>query len=108
VWVDFSVPSIFLFLLFLSIVSFFGIRLRQMARELVIVEKKESFTQAFFDFFGLPILKVGQWISLNFARINIFVFILDFLIEAPLKLVFEVLEDWFSFVREKKEEIIES
>ncbi|MBU0731795.1 hypothetical protein KKC88_02845, partial [Patescibacteria group bacterium] len=46
VWVDFSVPSIFLFLLFLSIVSFFGIRLRQMARELVIVEKKESFTQA--------------------------------------------------------------
>ncbi|MFH1536657.1 MAG: hypothetical protein ABID45_01570, partial [Patescibacteria group bacterium] len=65
-------------------------------------------SQAFIDFFSLPILKVGQWISLNFAKINIFVFVLDFIIEAPLKLVFEVLEDWFSFVREKKEEIIES
>lgn len=108
VFFDFSAPSIFLFLLFLCIVSFFGIRLRQMARELIMVEKKESFSQAVIDFFGLPILKVGQWISLNFAKINIFVFVLDFLIEAPLKLVFEVLEDWFSFVREKKEEIIES
>ena len=105
---DFSVPSIFLFLLFLCIVSFFGIRLRQMARELNIIEKKESFLQAVIDFFSLPILKVGQWISLNFAKINVFVFVLDFIIEAPLKLVFEVLEDWFSFVREKKEEIIES
>ncbi|MFH1781865.1 MAG: hypothetical protein ABH835_04620 [Patescibacteria group bacterium] len=108
VLLDFSVPSIFLFILFLCIVSFFGIRLRQISQELNMIERKESVSNAIVDFFFLPILKVGQWISVNFSKINIFVFILDFIIEAPLKLIFEVLEDWFSFVREKKDEIVDA
>jgi len=32
---------------------------------------------------------------------------LDFLIEIPLKNIIEVFEEWTSFLREKKEEVVE-
>ncbi len=33
--------------------------------------------------------------------------ILDFIIEAPLKSIIGVFEEWTSFIKEKKEEIVE-
>ena len=60
------------------------------------------------DFFAIPILSVGHWISAKFAKINIFVFIMDFIIEAPFKVVIEIIEEWIGFVKEKKDEIQEN
>jgi len=53
----------------------------------------------------LPFLKVGQFVSEKISKINIFVFILDFIIEAPFQVFLEVIEDWFAFLKQKKEEI---
>ena len=64
-----------------------------------------SFSYALVDFFSLPILRVGQWLSTSISRINIFIFIFDFIIEAPFKLFLNVLEEWFAFMKEKKEEL---
>ena len=38
--------------------------------------------------------------------LGFFIFIFDFIKEAPFKLIFEVVEEWISFVRKRKEEII--
>jgi len=55
------------------------------------------------DFFTLPILRVGQRLSQAVSQLNIFIFLFDFLFEAPFKLFLNVLEDWLGFMREKKE-----
>ncbi|MFA6429091.1 MAG: hypothetical protein WCV84_01165 [Patescibacteria group bacterium] len=99
-WVSSSI-----FILFLCLVSFFAFRLRVSARESVVVDRKDTLLNVLLDFFSLPILRVGQWLSSSISRINIFVFLFDFIIEAPLKLLLNVLEEWFAFMKEKKEEI---
>ena len=102
---QFNVISMLLFLFFLSIVSFVGLRIRIITQELVVVSQRESAFSVLVDFFTLPIVSVGRWISERAPRINLFVFILDFLIEAPFKISIQFIEDWIAFMREKKEEI---
>lgn len=103
--IGFHITSIGLFLLFLSMVSFFGIKIRQSAKELIVLDNKESITTLPFDLLVLPLIRAGRWISLNFSRVNMFVFILDVIIEAPFKALIEVFEEWLAFLREKKEEV---
>lgn len=103
--VGFSVLSILLFLVFLSVVSFFGVRIRNYARELIVLRKKENLLGELFDFITLPFIRLGRFLSLNFSKINIFVFILDFIIEAPLKIILQAIEEWLAFFKEKKEDL---
>ncbi|MBU1166807.1 hypothetical protein KKC60_00155, partial [Patescibacteria group bacterium] len=101
----FNVVSILLFLLFLSIVSFFGIKIRHTSKELMVIDRKENVVSFVFDLMVLPIVRAGRFISLNFSRINVFVFIMDVIIEAPFKSLIEIFEQWLTFLREKKEEV---
>jgi hypothetical protein len=101
--IEFTWVAAAIFFFFLSVVSFFGYRLRQGAREIMVIRPKERLSSTIIDFFSLPVLRVGQWLSVTVSRINVFVFIFDFLIEAPFKLFLNVMEDWLSFMREKKE-----
>lgn len=102
---DFNLVSGLFFLMFLSIVSFFGIRNRERARELIVITEKEGVVSAIVDFFSIPILQAGRFISLNFSKINIFAFIFDFILEAPFKSLVEIIDDFAAFIKEKKEEI---
>lgn len=103
--IGFSWVAIIILLFFLSVVGFFAYRIRATAKELAIIRERESGTILIFDFFGLPFLRVGQWLSSTVRSINVFLFVFDFLIEAPLKFVFVGIEDWFAFLREKREEL---
>ncbi|MBI3620204.1 hypothetical protein HY214_03630 [Candidatus Roizmanbacteria bacterium] len=102
---NFNYISDLLFIFFVSVVSFFGYRVAQIAKEYRL-PKKESFFTPFADFFFMPILSLGKFFSSEIARLNFFIVVLDFLIEAPFKLIFEVVEEWIAFVRARKEEII--
>jgi hypothetical protein len=103
--IDFTWVATLVFFFFLCVVSFFAYRLRQTAREIVVIKPKERLTTSIIDFFSIPILRAGHWLSVSISRINIFVFIFDFLFEAPFKIFLNVLEEWFSFMKEKKEEL---
>lgn len=103
--IHFTPISTLIFLLFLSIVSFFGIRVRLLAKELVVVDQRESIFTVMFDFVTLPILQVGRWISLRVPKINVLIFFLDVIIEAPFKAFLEASEGFFGFLKEKREEI---
>jgi len=104
---NFNILSGLLFIFFLTIVSFFGFRLRNLAKQLSVVPRKDNFLSFLVDFFSLPIIRVGRFFSTNFAKINIFLFLLDFLIETPFKMLVEFLEKTVSFINDKREEIIE-
>ena len=103
--VGFTWISSTIFIFFLCVVSFFGFRLRATAREVIVVERKQGVTATIADFFFLPILRMGQWLSRSISRLNVFLFVFDFLFEAPFKLFLTVLEEWFAFLKEKKEEL---
>ena len=104
-YLNFTPVSMVIFLLFLTIVSFFGIRVRLLAKELLVVDQKESFFTVLFDFFTVPILQVGRWISLRAPKINVLIFFFDVIIEAPFKAFLQAVEGFFGFLREKREEI---
>lgn len=101
----FNILSTILFLFFFSLVTFFGIKIRQSVRELLVVERQGGIIGSLFDFFMLPVVRVGRWISLQSPKVNIFIFFLDFIVEAPFKLAIEMIEGWVAFIREKKEEL---
>jgi len=101
----FSWVSIIIFLFFLTLISFFSIRIRKGVRDLMVVEEKENILNIFIVIFYMPILTVGKWLSENFSRVNVFVFIMDFIIEAPFKVFVEITEQWTKYVQERKDEM---
>ncbi len=104
IMIKFNLISIVLFVVFLSLVFYLGWRAQNLKRELILKEK-ETFLGIIALFFALPIIKLGEWISRKFSRYNIFIYILDFLIESPFKFVLKFLEKWIFYTKEKKEEI---
>lgn len=101
----FNPLSIGFFLFFLSLVAYFGIRIRNTRRELVLIESQRGFLFILGDILFLPLIRVGRWVSMRAPKVNIFLFFFDFIIEAPFKATFEIIENWLAFLREKREEI---
>lgn len=101
----FGIVSGGLFLFFLSVVSFFAYRIRLNAREYMAIGQSHGLVAGLIDIFAVPFLQMGHWISSRFAKINIFLFMFDFIIEAPFKAFVEVAEEWIWFLKQKKEEI---
>lgn len=101
----FNVFSQAIFLMFLSLIAFAGVRLRQRSKELTVLEEKATALSGLFDFFAFPIIQTGKWLSRQLARYNVIVIILTALVEMPLQIFIEFLEQWRYFLKEKKEEI---
>jgi len=102
---NFGILSIVIFLIFISLISFAGVKLKERSRELEVIQKKESILMAFIDFFSLPIIRVGKWLSSQWARYNVIIIAINFLIDMPFQSFVEFLEQWRAFLKEKKEEI---
>ena len=71
----------------------------------MIIGTKETVLEVLFDFFALPFLRAGSISSAGLSRFNVLVLIITLLVEAPFQTILEVLEEWISFAREKKEEV---
>jgi hypothetical protein len=104
---DFGLLGSSLFLFFLSLVTFVGLRLRARARTYFVVRRSTSLAGSLFWFLVSPIVEVGRWVSNKFARYNVFLFFFDIVLEAPIKAVTYGLEEWFRFARERSEDMIE-
>ncbi|NQV90650.1 hypothetical protein HQ487_04600 [Candidatus Uhrbacteria bacterium] len=102
---DFNTLSIAFFIFFLSLVAYFGLRIRNTLRELVVVDMSRGFFGTVADILFLPIIRAGRWVALRAPRVNIFLFFFDFIIEAPFKAAIDIVESWLAFLREKRDEI---
>jgi len=103
----FNFFSSLIFVLFLTLVSFFGIRIRRPVNDIMAVERRDSLLGVVIDFVTLPFVNIGRWLSTKFSKFNFLAFFLDFIIEAPFKLLVEIFEDLFSFYKEKKEDMMQ-
>lgn len=104
---NFSIFGVVIFFFFLSLVMLFAYRVRYNATQLKVEGEKEGFFSHLASYLTLPFLNLGFLLSKGLSKINFFTIILDFLIEVPLKNIIEIFEEWTSFLREKKEEVVE-
>jgi len=101
--IHFNWVSIIIFLFFLAFVSFFSVLTTKGIKDLIIVDRRENIFTFLLDLFYMPIILVGRWLSGEFAKINVFIFLFDFVIEAPFKVLVEIAEDWTKYVRERRD-----
>jgi len=101
---DFNVVSQFVFTFFLAIVSFLAYRISLLAN-VYRVGDKQGLGTLLSDFLFMPVIRVGRQLTTSIAQINIFLYLFDFFIEAPFKLLFAFFDQWFYYLRGKSEEL---
>lgn len=104
---DFTLLGMIIFFMFLSLVTLFAYRVRFNATQLKAESDQENIVSHITNYLMLPFLNTGFYLSKGLAKINFFSVFLDFIIEAPLKSIIEIFEEWTSFMREKREEVVE-
>jgi len=105
IYLKFNIISILLFFLFVSIVSFFAFRIRNIALELAMRRAKDDAITSAMELIFLPFIRIGKYMSDRFAAFNPLILALDFLIEAPLKTVIKIFNSWLKFINSKKEDL---
>lgn len=101
---NFNWVGILLFGLFLALVSYFGLRIRYNAQRWRYAVAEERIWPLIWSFLTLPVIRAGRWLTEKFSTVNIFVFVLDVIIEAPFKLALKLADLFIIFLKDKKEE----
>lgn len=104
-YIHFNWVSIVIFLFFLAFVSFFSIVTTKGIKDLIVIERRENIFSLLIDLFYMPIILIGKWLSSNVSKVNVFIFVFDFIIEAPFKVLVEVAEDWTKYIKERKDNV---
>lgn len=102
--IGFNNISIGVFLFFLTIISFLSYRISLVAHTYTVGDSQGYFTPV-IDFLFLPIVRVGRHLTQEISRINFLLFVFDFIVEAPFKLIFAFFEQWFLFLHAKRDEL---
>lgn len=100
----FNIVSQGIFIFFITIVSFLAYRI-SLAAHIYSVGDKQDLLTPFIDFLFLPVIRVGRRFTHSISQINFFLFLFDFIIETPFKLIFAFIEQWFKFLHEKTEDL---
>lgn len=101
---DFSAVGMILFLFFLALVSYFAYRIRSNARRWRVSGGESTITLV-SNMLAVPVIRVGRWLSRTFSSINVFVMIMDFLIETPFRLILNFSHQFILYLREKADEV---
>lgn len=101
----FNFVSQAVFIFFLAIVSFISFRIAQTAHMYTMSDNKQNIRTIFFDFLFMPVISVGRDLTENISRLNLFLFVFDFIIEAPFKGIFAFFEEWFLYLRTQREKL---
>lgn len=102
-YLHFNPISKVVFVFFLAVVSFMSYRISQSAKTYTVTRGRDGMRSAFFDFFFVPFIQVGKYLTVGISQINIILFVFDYIIEAPFKQMFTFLEKWLFFLRSQRE-----
>ncbi len=97
--------SYIIFIIFLSLIAFAGTKIRDRSKELHMLNKKESFLNVLLDMFALPVIRLGRWFTNKWKKYNIISVFFSALIDLPFMSFIRFLEQWRSFLKEKREDI---
>ena len=99
------ITSHIIFIIFISLITFAGTKIRRRGKELDVIEKKENIFFFFLDIFAIPVTQLGKWLSTRWKKYNAVARFFSYLIDMPFQVLVEFLEHWRYFLKEKKEEI---
>ena len=102
---DLPPTSVAVNVLFTAMIAFAGMAIRQRAEELTVEKKRVGFFDFIFDITFLPIIGLGKWLSTKWKRYNAVATFFTALVDLPFQVFIEFLDQWRSFLKEKKEEI---
>jgi len=103
--INLPATSHIIFIIFISLITFAGTKIRGRAKELQVIETKENFFYFILDVFAIPITQLGKWLSSRWKRYNAIAKFFSYLIDMPFQIFVEFIEQWRYFLKEKKEEI---
>ena len=101
---EFNPVSQFIFIFFLTIVSFLSYRIGLLANVYKVGEK-QGLETLLVDFLFMPVIRTGKRLTEGIRQVNIFLFLFDFFIEAPFKSLFAFFDQWFYYLHGKSEEL---
>ena len=102
---SFPPTSILINIVFVALIAFAGLAVRNRAEELTVEERKTGFFDFIFDILFLPVVGLGRWLSNKWKKYNAIAVFFSALIDLPFQVFIEFLEQWRYFLKEKKEEI---
>lgn len=101
-YAHFNPVSIGLFIFFLCVVTYMGLRIRHKARDWTYEHEDESLGGLLWFLLVVPITRTGRFVSEQLSNVNIFVFIMDFILETPFKMILGSFDSFISYVREAR------
>jgi hypothetical protein len=104
-WAGLPPTSYFVNVMFVALIAFAGLAIRNKGEELTVEDKKVGFFSFIFDILFLPIVSLGRWLSNKWKKYNAISIFFNALIDLPWQIFVEFLEQWRNFLKEKKEEI---
>ena len=81
--------------------------MRWESQELTVSKHGGGIVGHMLSIFTMPFINLGAWLSSGLSQINIFMFILDVIIDAPLMTLVGAIEEWSQFMQRKEEEVVE-
>jgi hypothetical protein len=96
--------SIFINTLLAAVMIFGAMVVRQRAKELA-VEERTTFLEFSIDFLSIPVAKIGQWLASKWKKYNVVSVFFTALIDMPFFALINFIENWSSFLKERKSEI---
>jgi len=104
-FLGFNSVSILLFLFFLALVSYFGLRTRHKALRWKMRDRNEKFGELAVHFLSLPVIQSGQWLAQKMASVNIFIIIFDVLLETPFKVLLKNFDAFVTYLKDTKDDL---
>lgn len=105
-YVHYNILSLSIFILFLSLISFAALKTRNVATELIVVPIKTGIFTPLIDMVATPILDMGKRLSEGVSKFSPLPLFFDLILDSPIKGFIRLFEEWNSYIKEKREEII--
>ncbi len=88
----------------IALTFFAAVGIRNKSKELS-VDDKASVWEFLLDMLSVPIARVGSVLAAKWKEYNIIAIVFTFLIETPLIVVFDFIENWSQYLKERRAEL---
>ena len=88
----------------IALTFFAAVGIRNKSKELS-VDDKTPVWEFFLDMLSVPIARVGAFLAAKWKEYNIIAILFTFLIETPMVVVFDFIENWSQYLKERRAEL---
>lgn len=88
----------------IALTFFAAVGVRNKSKELS-VDDKTPVWEFLLDMLSVPIARIGAFLAAKWKEYNIIAIVFTFLIETPLVVVFDFIENWSQYLKERRAEL---